>query len=86
MLVPSLQAQMSTYSEHLVCLADRTFHPLVFQDATMKGLPAPHPGTLIFGNNNIFFLDTCLLTSPKEQMPTSPKRQLKGCLYNHTSR
>ena len=35
----------------------------------MKGLPAPHPGTLIFGNNNIFFLGTCLLTSPKEQMP-----------------
>ena len=35
----------------------------------MKGLPATHPGTLIIGNNNIFFLGTCLLTSHKEQMP-----------------
>ena len=34
----------------------------------MKGLPAPHSGTLIFGDNN-FFPSTCLLISPKEQMP-----------------
>ena len=34
----------------------------------MKGLPAPHFGTLIFINNN-FFLDTCLVISPKEQVP-----------------
>ena len=33
----------------------------------MKGLPAPHSGTLIFSNNN-FSLDTCLLIFPKEQM------------------
>ncbi|XP_057615560.1 uncharacterized protein LOC130867536 isoform X1 [Chionomys nivalis] len=34
MVVPSLQAQAG----HFVCPAVRTFHPLVFQDATMKGL------------------------------------------------
>ncbi|CAO2578609.1 hypothetical protein LEMLEM_LOCUS630 [Lemmus lemmus] len=34
---------------------DRTFHPPVFQDATMKGLPAPHTSTLIFGDNSFFF-------------------------------
>lgn len=69
MLVPTLQAQVGTYSGHLVCLSDRTFHPPVFQDATKKGLPAPHSGIFILVITIFFLLDIFLLTSPKEQMP-----------------
>ena len=61
-LVSSHQAQVGTYLGHLVCPEDSSFHSLVFHDATMKGLPDAHLGTLIFGdtnkmgNNNIFSL------------------------------
>ena len=85
MLVPSLQAQVGTYSGHFVCPADSIIYPPVLQDVTMKGLSAPYPRTLIFGTNNIFFLDTYLLTFPKEQMPDVSGMTVHGMPFHHTS-
>ena len=75
MLLPFLQSQVGTYSGYSVCPAVGSYHPPVFQDATMKHLSALLPGTLIFvsitkTDHNLFFLlATCLLISLKEQMP-----------------
>ena len=81
-LLPFLQSQVGTYSGYLVCRAVSSYHPPVFQDATMKRLSALLPGTLIFVSTTkkkmitiyFFLLATCLPISLKEKMPEVSRR------------